>query len=168
MKSRMLSALAGVLVLAIISVTWAQEDRVGFPKDYEKSFRLYHVTNNEERKTPREILINPTGSKVEPGKPFPYGTVIVMLGYRSKMKDGQPLKDEKGLYVKDQLTRIDVMRKEKGYGQVYGDKQSGEWEYNSYRPTGEVNAGDNSRCAACHQDAEGTDYVFSAEQLGKK
>ena len=57
-----------------------------------------------------------------------------MLGYRVKMKDGQPVKDDKGLYVKEELTRVDVMRKEKGFGKIYSDQQSGEWEYGAYRP----------------------------------
>ena len=162
--------LVAVLLFAFTVIAWvsAQDDRVGFPKDYQKTFKLYHSLNNEERKSLREILINSTGAKAERGKEFPYGTVIVMLGYRVKMKDGQPVKDDKGLYVKEELTRVDVMRKEKGFGKIYGDQQSGEWEYGAYRPNGDIIAGDNSRCAGCHMDASASDYVFSAEQLFKK
>ncbi len=155
-------------LLFLVSLAWAQEDRIGFPKDYQKTFQFYHATNNEERKTLREIWINSAGAKTEPGKSFPHGTVIIMLGYRSKSQDGQPLKDDQGLYVKDALARIDVMRKEKGYGTIYGDAQSGEWEYNTYNPRGDVIPGEAKRCAQCHQDALATDYVFSAEKLPPK
>lgn len=168
MKRRQMSIAILMSSLSLITWVWAQDDRVGFPKDYQKLFKLYHAVNNEERKSLREILINPTGAKVEPGKDLPYGTVIVMLGYRVKMKDGQPVKDDKGLYVKDELNRVDVMRKEKGYGKIYGDQQSGEWEFGAYRPNGDIIAGDNSRCAGCHMDASSSDYVFSADQLFKK
>jgi len=67
-------------------VAWvsAQDDRVGFPKDYQKTFKLYHALNNEERKSLREILINSTGAKVEPGKEFPYGTVIACWAIASR------------------------------------------------------------------------------------
>lgn len=103
---------AGLLCsFSVMAWVCAQDDRVGFPKDYQKLFKLYHAVNNEERKSLREILINATGAKVEPGKDLPYGTVIVMLGYRVKMKDGQPVKDDKGLYVKEELTRVDVMKR---------------------------------------------------------
>jgi hypothetical protein len=155
-------------MFAFMAIVWAQEDLVGFPRDYEKTFRFSHVFNNRERPNLREVWINPTGDKTEPGKEFPYGTVIVMLSYQSKTQDGKPLKDESGLYLKGALSRIDVMRKEKGYGTRYGENRSGEWEYNAYRPSGDLVVGDTARCATCHLDASGTDYVFTAEQLTKR
>ncbi len=154
--------------MAFLTLVWAQEDRVGLPRDYEKSFKLYHVFNNEERAGLKEVWINSVGAKAEAGKPFPYGTVILMVGYRAKTQDGTPVKDEKGLYVRGELNRFDVMRKEKGYGEIYGASRSGEWEFNAYRANGQLISGDNTRCAKCHIGAASTDFVFTADKLGKK
>jgi len=158
------------LYLAILLplMVLAQEDRVGLPRDYEKSFKFSHLFNNEERPGLKEVWINSMGAKAGAGKPFPYGTVILMVGYRAKTQDAKPVKDEQGLYVRGDLNRFDVMRKEKGYGEIYGASRSGEWEFNAYRPNGELIAGDNTRCAKCHIDAASTDFVFTAEKLFKK
>lgn len=155
-----------ILVSSLV-LLWAQEDRVGFPRDYEKSFKLYHVFNREERPQLREMWINPVGAQAESRKVFPYGTIIVMVTYDAKAQDGKPLQDDRGLYLKGKTNRVDVMRKEKGYGEAYGASRSGEWEFNAYGADGKLRPGDAARCAKCHIDASTTDFVFTAKELKK-
>ena len=51
--------------------------------------------------------------------PF-FGAVLVME-WRKDNKDGD-------------IVRLDVMRKERGYGAAYGADKNGDWEYASYSP----------------------------------
>ena len=58
---------------------------------------------------------------------------------------------------------IDVMRREAGYGESYGERRSGEWEYASYRPDGSFlqPIEKSASCAECHQTASASrDFVF--------
>ena len=168
MKTCKIVGLCLSVLLPAVTLIWAQEDRVGFPRNYAKKFKLYHVFNREGRPQLREMWINSAGGKVANGKPFPYGTVIVMATYMAKGMDGEVMTDEKGLYVKDELRRIDVMRKEKGFGEKYGKDRAGEWEFNAYSPEGELRSGKTSRCAKCHnQKARDADFVFTTKELFK-
>lgn len=161
--------LAILVVLGCAAVPWAaDEDRVGFPHQFKEEFARYHTFNKDRKGKPslKELWINPVGAKAREGEPFPYGTVIVMATYSVQGQDGSPAKDEKGLYVPEELTRIDVMRKERGYGESYGAKRSGEWEYATYEPGGTLKKGDAAACAACHlEKAAKTDFVFTADRI---
>jgi hypothetical protein len=85
----------------------------------------------------------------------------------STIKDasGNVILDEAGRYKLDQLQKIHVMRKERGFGESYGASRSGEWEYVSFAPDGKsyVTPPDQSTpCAQCHHvfATENRDWVF--------
>jgi len=96
--------------------------------------------------------------------PYPYGSVIVME-FANSVRDGegQPLRDAKGALVKGDIARIDVMRRERGFGAGYGEQRAGEWEFASYRPDGSLlmAPANSANCAACHRNAGAEkDFVF--------
>jgi hypothetical protein len=86
--------------------------------------------------------------------PYPFGSVVVME-WRREGKDGQ----------QGEIVRLDVMRKERGYGGRFGADQTGEWEYASYAPDGRLLTGpaEAAACAKCHLKAgASTDFVYKA------
>jgi hypothetical protein len=67
------------------------------------------------------------------------------------------------LWEKGEVVRLDVMRREAGYGAAYGDKRAGEWEFASYKPDGSPIEPkiDAAACAACHaKPGVARDFVF--------
>lgn len=62
------------------------------------------------------------------------------MEWRTALKDaaGQPILDGHGRLQKGGVVRLDVMRRERGYGESYGSDRTGEWEYASYRPDGSL------------------------------
>ena len=80
-----------------------------------------------------------------------------------KAADGTPITGADGLWEKGEVVRIDVMRREAGYGAAYGDKRAGEWEFASYKPDGSPFEPkiDAAACAACHRKpGTARDFVF--------
>ncbi len=141
-------------------------DRVGFPADYPR-FAVLRAANITQQKRLGTIYANvPAASLHDVAKlPYPNGSVIVMeWATPIAGADGTPLTDADGLWKKGQVVRIDVMRREAGYGAAYGDKRAGEWEFASYRADGtpfepKVDA---SACAACHASPASRATSYSA------
>jgi hypothetical protein len=84
--------------------------------------------------------------------------------------EGQLLHDPKGVPLKAEVSRIDVMRRERGYGEAYGESRAGEWEFASYRPDGSplLAPADAVACAACHLKAGAErDFVYRIRMPAK-
>jgi plastocyanin len=86
--------------------------------------------------------------------------------YRAVVDEqGTPILDENGRLQRGELTVIEPMRKEPGFGVDYGPNRTGEWEYARYRPDGSpvLQPQETSQCAACHAGAGASrDWVFRA------
>jgi plastocyanin len=141
------------------------EDRVGFPEGYPENFRLLFVFDRPDNRQVRVICGNDAAASVQPGDPFPYGSVMVMETWRARLgEDGQPVLDDDGHFIRESLSGIFVMRKEEGFGQAYLEDRSGEWEYVAYRPNGEhlTPPERTNNCASCHlrQAGESVDFAF--------
>ena len=142
-------------------------DRVGFPRDYRAAFKLLGVTVKEQEPSVMTAFGNELATSVINGADqiqYPYGTVIAME-FAHGVRDGedQLLYDAGGVVRKGEVARVDVMRRERGYGAVYGENRAGEWEFASYRPDGStLIAPENAAsCVACHRKAgPGRDFVF--------
>lgn len=128
-------------------------DRVGLPDNYRTAFE--HVRTAPAGKDQTLVVyLNETAASVRglDGLPYPYGSVIVAEWRRTDGKggDGTPF-------------RVDVMRRERGYGEAYGEARTGEWEYVRYRTDGShlVPPGESGWCSSCHQKAgKARDWVF--------
>jgi plastocyanin len=143
-------------------------DRVGFPTDYQNAYQLFYELDRPDNKTARVIYANPAAASVQPGQPYPYGSVLVMEVHRTlKDEASNVLLDENGRYQRDALAGIFVMRKEVGYGAKYGDFRNGEWEYVAYRADGSFATSPErtNGCASCHVEAgQGRDWVFGTDR----
>ncbi len=141
------------------------EDRVGFPEGYQDTFKLLVVMDRPDNRQVRVICGNDTAASVKPSEAFPYGSVLLMETYRARRDaKGNAVLDDKGHFIRESLTGILVMRKEKDFGLDYQGERTGEWEYIAYREdkkfqTPPQNTG---ACASCHlkQAGEGQDFVF--------
>ena len=144
----------------------AAVDRVGFPRDYRVALKLLSVAVKDDEPSVMTAYGNTLAASIKASGqlPYPYGTVIAME-FAHGVRDGEKhlMHDPGGTALKADVARVDVMRRERGYGEVYGENRAGEWEFASYRPDGSTlispeNAG---ACAACHRKAGAErDFVY--------
>jgi hypothetical protein len=165
---------AGCLLLAVAFLVAraaetsepAPADRVGFPADYATKFQVLRAANKPKVHNLGTIYANERAASVtETGQlPYPEGSIIVMdWAEPLKADDGTLITRADGLWQKGKVVRVDVMRRERGYGEAYGDKRAGQWEFASYLPDGTrvETAGKPVSCAQCHQKATAErDFVF--------
>ena len=140
-----------VASLAFGVTAWAapQQDPVGHPAGY-KTFESVRSMDRPTEPTHGTVFLNPKAASItKAGEPYPFGSVIIME-WRKGGKDGE-------------IARLDVMRKERGYGGAYGADKNGDWEYASYSPDGTLitDAAAALACAKCHLKAGAAkDFVY--------
>ena len=151
-----------------------EQDRVGYPEGYADDFKLLFSYDRADNRQVRVICGNAQAAAAREGQPFPYGSVLVMETYRTRTDvQGQPLKDERGRWIRDALQAVFVMRKEPGFGEAYAEARSGEWEYVAFRPdkSYQTTASASAPCAACHsalRETPGADWVFSRNLIAAR
>lgn len=145
------------------------EDRVGFPTGYQDDFKWMYIYDRQDTRQVRVVCGNDTAASVNQGEPFPYGSILVMETWRAKLDtEGKVMKDPDGHFIRESLSGIFVMRKEKGFGEAYQDLRTGEWEYVAFRPGGSYSSPpqNTANCAACHLgSSEDKDWLFRADIL---
>ena len=130
-------------------------DRVGFPKDYAKTYEVLRTVPRDEGKKLVTVYGNRAAASVTNlvQLPYPNGSVLVMET-ASTVKDaaGQPAKDATGNLQKEKVLGLHVMRREKDFGIAYAEKRSGEWEFVEYRADGSyiTPPEKSATCAECH------------------
>lgn len=140
-------------------------ERVPFPKNYPAAFQAIRASNKTAQTKLGTIYGNAPASSVKDlaQLPYPDGAVFVME-WADPARDatGEPLVDSAGNWLKGEVTRIDVMRREKGFGAAHEEKRADEWEFASYRPDGTpISLASNpTSCAECHTKARERDFVF--------
>lgn len=158
-------------------------DRIGFPQNYQTTFKkLYTLDNNQNRQI-RVIWANDVAQTVDPTQPwnFPYGSVLLFESYAPQLDDsGNPVLDDNGRFIPTDLQTIFAMKKSQGFGTEYGPIRNGEWEYVSYNPDGTFATppSGSGACALCHLTGSSqpltaklppmnstNDYVFRVEQM---
>ncbi len=141
------------------------EDRVGFPENYATDYKLLFVFDRPDRRWARAICGNEIAARRQDGEPFDYGSVLMMITYSAKLDaDNQPVLDENGHYIRENIVELHVQRKEEGFGEAYGEDRAGEWEFVGYNADGSHRSPPetSNNCAVCHltQAGESTDFVF--------
>lgn len=141
------------------------EDRVGFPENYATEFKLLLIYDRPDNRWVRIICGNEIAAAHQPGEPYAYGSVLLMITYAARIgEDRQPVLDENGHYIRERLVAMHVQRKEEGFGEAYGEDRAGEWEFVAYNGDGSYLARPETtnNCAACHlrQAGESVDFVF--------
>lgn len=141
------------------------EDRVGFPENYATDFKLLFIFNRPDRKLLRIICGNDIAAQRQDGEPFAYGSVLLMISYSVQLDaERQPMLDDNGHYIVENLVAMHVQRKEPGFGEAYAADRAGEWEFMAYNADGSVQvaAPNTNFCAVCHggEAGESVDQVF--------
>ena len=141
--------LAALMWMAAVSGAAQQADEVGYPRDYAK-FKQVRTTTVEREPSHGTVFVNaPAASTAQ--APYAYGSVIVMEWRRGG--------------ASGEIARLDVMRKERGFGESFGGDRTGEWAYASYAPDGKLltGAAEALACAKCHAKAGAAkDFVYAA------
>jgi plastocyanin len=148
-----------------------QADRVGFPEGFQDKFKFLFISDRVATKQIRQVCANDIAAAIKPGEAYPYGSVLIFESWRPKEDaSGNVIKDAKGRLIRDTLTTIFVMRKEKGYGEAYGNLRNGEWEYVAYRPDKSVATApaNTANCAACHLAGQAKDFVLRTDLMTAK
>ena len=140
---------AALVICATTAAAAAQvaEDVVRYPSTYA-SFKQVRTITVKQDPPHGTVFLNAEAASAERAS-YPYGSVVVM----EWRKDGPA----------GAIARLDVMRKEKGFGASYGPDRTGEWEYASYSPDGKLvtNAAQARACAQCHAKAGAAkDFVY--------
>jgi len=141
------------------------EDRVGFPANYAADFKLLFILNRPDKRLLRVICGNDIAAQRQPGMPFAYGSVLLMMSFNAQLDaNQQPVLDENGDYIGEKLVSLHVQRKEPGFGEAYGADRAGEWEFMLYNADGsaQTTSRDTNVCAVCHgsEAGEAVDNVF--------
>ena len=151
--------MAGTLFAADTAIAPApQEDRVGFPKDYQAKYQILRTVVHEKDSKVVTIYGNTQAASVTnlTQLPYPYGSIIVM-------ETSSTTNNNKGGFDKDKVSGLHVMRREKDFGTAYSTNRSGEWEYVEYRADGSyiTPASKSASCSECHIKAGGSkDFVY--------
>jgi Cytochrome P460/Glycosyl hydrolases family 18 len=143
-----------------------EADRVGFPKDYSKTFEILRTVKRPEKEQVVTVFGNKEAASVRrvDDLPYPYGSVIVMETARAlKNEEGKPRRDDNGNLSKGDVVGLHVMRRERGFGEAYGKNRTGDWEYVEYRSDRSyiTTPRKSFACAECHVKAgNDRDFVY--------
>ncbi len=148
-----------------------QADNVGFPDGFQDKFKFLFVSDRVATKQVRVVCGNDSAASAKPGQPYPYGSVLIFQSWRPKEDaSGNVVKDSNGHLIRDTMTTIFTMRKEKGFGEAYGGLRNGEWEYAAYRPDKSVSTAPaaTAACASCHLASKENDFVMRVDLVALK
>jgi hypothetical protein len=162
----LVTLLAACGVMQNFSAPKYEDGEVPLPQNYKEWPKFLSAVQRPDVKQVREIYVNRTGSKTQPGQPFANGTVFVMENYAALLHgDGNPAQGPDGKLVKGNLIRVFVMSKNEGNGaKVAPELKNGDWVYASYDAAGNKTADQLNACRACHLPLAGKDYVQRYDQ----
>jgi plastocyanin len=145
----------------------AGPEKVRFP-DLDR-LKLYATVDRYDIKQYRELYATPEAMEAaKAGRPLPHGTVLAMVQYKAQVDPaGNPVKDDKGRFVKGEVAGYAAMEKQAGWGAEYAeDVRNGEWEYAAFKADRTFNdKADHKACFACHKPHEKIDFVISYARI---
>jgi len=172
--NRFVGAAALVLgFVAVGAVAGADDNRVGFPKDYRATFENYislDRTQNDDQVI-RLFANEKALAAATAGEELPDGSVLVAEIYKAKKNaEGEVVESSLGRRIRDKFAAVAVMEKQKGWGEKFPEElKNGDWDFAIFSPKGERLAGkDVNACRACHAPLTKTQHLFSLEHLSGK
>ncbi len=146
---RRLLASAALAIAAIAAgIALSEPTRVTFPENIDT---FVHYTTVTRGNVVEHMLIPPAAIEaVRAGQPLPDGTHVVLADYR----DGE-------------IYRYFIMQKGPDWGADYDeDSRTADWQYQWFWADRSINMEeDTARCRSCHQSREGSDYLFTYNDL---
>lgn len=145
--------------------------RLSLPANYKEEFIEYLRKNADDgdQKTIRIFSANTTAiDALKANEPLPDGAFVVLETYSAKLDaDGDPLTDENGVHVEDELTGIIAQKIVSGAGEEIPEAlRNGDWIYGAYEPDGTHKGEANlAKCYACHKPQADNNFLFRFEQL---
>jgi plastocyanin len=166
MSRRITRVVAALIVVGGLAATsTAGPDKVTFPAGW-KGFVLYNVIDRYDNKQYRELYASSKEAveAAKAGKPLPHGTVLALVQYKAQVDaQGNPVKNDKGRFLKGDPVAVAVMEKRAGWGAEYpAEWRNGEWEYAVFTADGKFNEKANYKaCFQCHKPHDQMDFVIS-------
>ncbi|MFM9968852.1 MAG: cytochrome P460 family protein [Burkholderiales bacterium] len=162
---------AGISAIAVVAQTAATvapgPNKLVFPADWAKGV-MYATVDRPDTRQYREFYSSAEAVKAaRAGQPIPDGTIITLAAYSIKMDGDKPALDANGRFIKDRLVAVNSMQKKKGFGDdIPAPIRNGDWIYQSFSPTGEVNMKANlTACYQCHLPFAKDDYLTNLAKL---
>ncbi len=156
--------MALTLAAAVTAGSAPKDGELALP-DYKSWPKFLSNIQRPDVKQVREIYINPIGARVQPGQPFPDGTLFVMELYEAKTDGDKLMTGADGKLIKGDLTKVFVMGKEQGWGgEVPDNLKNGTWVFSAYGPDGKALAEDFTKCRACHAPLAQKDFVHRYDE----
>jgi plastocyanin len=147
----------------------AGPDKIAFPEGFQRRLELYTVADRYDVKQYRELFASKEAiAAARAGAPLPDGSVLVLIQYKAQVDpQGNPLKNDKGRFLKGDLIGYAVMEKRAGWGAEYPPElRNGEWEYAAFSADGKLNEKANYKgCFECHKPHAKQDFVISYPQI---
>ena len=173
MKPTAVLLTSGVFGACVLASVFANETakqapsfptRVAFPTDYSTQFEVVRGPTATKKGQVTTTYVNAKAATIDDLShlPYPDGSVIV-FEWAEAVHDasGAVVNDSDGHPRKGKVVRVDVMEREKGFGEAYGDHRAGDWEFATYQPDGKDVSPPNPgmACAQCHAKAKARDFV---------
>ena len=167
------SVFLAMVVFAALSYAGGDPAFVKVPANYKETFANYATINRSENVQVAKLYANNVAvssgdsSGSEEGPTVGPGSVIVMEVYKVKKDSAEePLIDEDGLYVIDQLAAIAVMERQENWPENFPQAHRiGGWGFSIYQPDGVTPKENNLDCVSCHTPLAEQQYMFSYSYL---
>ena len=162
-----------LLFAGVVGVTTAiaggRMDLIEFPDNYRNDYSRYLTANRANNKPQMvDIYANNTAlQSAAEGASLAHGSILVMEVYKAaKDAEGNPIKQDNGVYQRGQMAAIAVMEK-RDWGVEYpADDRAGDWGFAFYDANGQPKTNELD-CAACHEPHADQDYLFTLPQLSE-
>lgn len=160
----------GAKSMTLVSSKMA-DGEIAVPAGYRQWPKYLIGIDKAAAKQIRDIYISPKGHQTSKGESFPDGTVSVMEIWTAKTAaDGVLMRSADGKLVKDGLSKVFVMAKSPGAGElVNATLRTGDWVYAGYEADGVTPGGPpTAACRSCHLKQPDTDWVFRYDEYFAK
>ncbi len=140
-------------------------DLVDYPEGYQDT-ALYTTVDKVDNMQVRRMFANDVALN-SPAGTLDFGSVVVMEIWSAMLDgSGQPVLDDQGRFIADELNVVALMEKQEGFGNYTPETKNAEWEYAFFTPGGEDMSSDLD-CYGCHGENAGPskDYIFTFDEL---
>lgn len=141
----------------------AGPEKVDYPKNYQSTYTKIDQIDRYDTKTVRILYINSIALAAEPGKPLPFGSVLLLEQRPAQLgPDGNPRLDAQGRFIPgDQIQMVAVQEKRAGWAAEVDEKiRNTNWEYAVFDINGVRRTASTQACMTCHKPRAGDDFTF--------